>query len=120
RGHALSLNMARNDILRAECPLWQKLEAVLRGEAKKRRAKGSTKRVTAADRDYMAQQTADPDYIDNLLEPIFTLSNGRHVNLINLCKSAYAAGTLTVAASGDRTAEWLMRDKSAQVLASLT
>ena len=115
RGHALTLNVSRNEIMRATCPVWAKLKPKIAELASKTKAK----RLTDADRDFLALQTADPAHIDNFDRPIITLANGKHVSLQDVMKSAYTM-PLTVSETGNRMAESLMRDKTAVVLAQAT
>lgn len=115
RGHALTLNVSRNEIMRATCPVWAKLKPKIAELASKTKAK----RLTDADRDFLATQTADPMSIDNFDRPIITLANGKHVSLHDAIKNL-SNTPLTVAETGNRMAESLLRDKSAAVLAQVT
>jgi hypothetical protein len=119
RGHNLTLNMARNDILRTECKLWKKLNAECQGlgvrQIKERKA-----RQTDSDRDFLARQTADPAHLANLREPIFTLANGKHVGWDRFYDALSRRIPITVAESGSRIGEQLVRDKLAFVLGETT
>lgn len=117
RGHNLTLNVSRNEIMRATCPVWAKLKPKIAELA----TKTKTKRLNDADRAYLAMQTADPANIDNFDKPIITLSNGKHVTLHDALKPAYYSELpLTVAEMGSRMGESLIRDKSAIVLGQVT
>lgn len=117
RGHNLTLNVSRNEIMRQTCPVWAKLKPKISELA----TKTKTKRLTDSDRTYLALQTADPANIDNFDKQIITLSNGKHVSLYDVIKPAYYNGTpITVAEMGNRMGESLLRDKSAIVLGQVT
>lgn len=115
RGHALTLNVSRNEIMRATCPVWAKLKPKIAELASKTKAK----RLTDADRDFLATQTADPMNIDNFDRPIITMANGKHLSLHDAIKHLYNT-PLTVAETGNRMAESLIRDKTAVVVAQVT
>lgn len=117
RGHNLTLNVSRNEIMRQSCPVWAKLKPKIAELASKTKAK----RLNDSDRAYLALQTADPANIDNFDKPIITLSNGKHVTLYDVLKPAYYGGTpMTVAEMGNRMGEALIRDKTAVVLGQVT
>lgn len=115
RGHALTLNVSRNEIMRATCPVWAKLKPKIAELASRTKAK----RLTDADRDFLATQTADPMKIDNFDRPIITMANGKHLSLHDAIKHLYST-PITVAETGNRMAESLLRDKSAVVVAQVT
>lgn len=116
RGRALVLNMARNDILRAECELFGRIQKQCAKIAAARRGKEKAKRLTNDDRAYMAAQTANPENIELLEQKIFTLTNGRHLSFSQLV----AGAGLAAAPSGDRIAEKIMRSGQVRVLAEAT
>ena len=120
RGRALALNMARNDILRAECPIWQALEPLLKRHSAKRRERSGGTRMTASDRDYLAAQSIDPANAELLERPVFTLVNGRSVGLENLMRLYAGTQALCAAQSGDRLGEQLHRDHAACVVSEVT
>lgn len=121
RGHSLKLNMARNDIQRSHCEVWKRLKPQLDAVANKG---GDRKaRMNAAQRDYMARQTADPANAHLLDEPLISLCNNRHINVRKLADSLKAlqpGGSLTVAGSGNAMGDCMMRDRTAVVLARAT
>lgn len=116
RGRALVLNMARNDILRAECELFGRIQKQCSKIAAALRGKEKAKRLTNDDRAYMASQTANPENIGLLEQKIFTLTNGRHLSFHQLV----AGSGLAAAPSGDRIAEKIMRSGSVRVLSEAT
>lgn len=111
RGHDLSLNMARSDVLTHQCSLWRDLRgtcATLAGAHIKEKAKKT--RLNDDERDYLAIQSAEAEHVDNLLLPLFTLTTGRHLSLPVLMNRCRAGAYLTVAEAGDRLAERAMRE----------
>lgn len=122
RGRNLELNMARNDVLRASCPIWKRLNAVCTKLALDLLGKQRKKRMTDADRDFLAQASADPGKTDLLDQPIFTLCNNKHVAFKRLMADCFGwdAMPLTVAESGSRMGERLITDGSALVLSERT
>ena len=116
RGHALSLNVSRNEIMRATCPVWAKIKPRLAELSRK----PATKRLNDNDRAFLALQTAEPEHVANFERPIFTLSTGKHVSLSELMRHIRSDVPLTVSESGNRMAEALIRDKTAMVLAQGT
>ncbi|KLC04062.1 hypothetical protein XP420_15745 [Xanthomonas perforans] len=117
RGHNLTLNVSRNEIMRQSCPVWAKLQPKIAELA----SRTKSKRLNDSDRTYLALQTADPANVDNFDRPIITLSNGKHVTLYDVMKPCYYSGTpITVAEMGNRTAEAMIRDKTAVVLGQVT
>lgn len=120
-GVPLTLNMARNDVNRADCPVWKRIAAVLRQLAAERTSAVRAARLTAEDRDYLARQTVDPEYRENLERPIFTLTDGKNWTLRQLLNRAgNGRATLTTAERGSRVAESLMRERLAVVLDAST
>lgn len=125
RGADLTLNMARNDVDRALCPLWKQLNKQLRAIADKRLGKESKKRLTDADRDYIAGTTADPEQAREALDkPIVGLCNNKHLSVQSLVSQLVrwrsAPVGITVAPSGSRIGEAIIRDKTAIVLSPAT
>lgn len=119
RGHVLEANMARNDILR-ECPLWKRLHAHCVELAGNRITKNRGRRLNEDDRSFLAHQFREPGNFNNVLKPIFTLTNGKHLSLIDLLHHARRTRALTVSEGGCRTAEKLTRDNAAIVLSYRT
>lgn len=119
QGHNLTLNIARNDVLRAKCPVWKEIEKACAALASERHSSAKV-RVTHADRAYMARLTADPANIKLMYEPIFTLANGRNVGLGSILNSLRARIPLSVAESGNRMADQILRERGALVFATMT
>ena len=93
-GHAFRVNMARNDVLQGECPVWAEAVRVLAGAAEARHRHG---RTNDADRAAIAQallweQAAAADYVTR---PIFKNVFGRQMTPRAL--GAHARGRITVA-----------------------
>lgn len=117
-GHVLALNMSRSDILTQECKLWKALKGVcasLAGNEKEKKV-----RMTDDLRDFLAEQTLDPAFAMNFEQPLFTLTNGRHVSLTLLCRKLAADAYLTTAEKGDQLAERAMKEQRAVVIAERT
>lgn len=116
-GHALALNMARNDILRDKCTVWPQVQKTLRAEARKLADKG-IKQNTLNDlqRRAMAQEALDPANVDDLLErPLFTLTNNKHLSLTKLLTRQVA-----MAPKGDRRADVLLQRQTLYALSPET
>ena len=110
-GHPLTLNVARNDIMRNACGVWRGINERLRQIAKERADKPSpTQRTTDADRDYMAQRTMDPADASAFEGAMFTLTTGRSIALQRLNDLCSRGAALTTAKRGDVTAERLYRE----------
>lgn len=106
--HPFKVNMSRNDVLQQECPLWKEVRAICGQLSGERTKKRSGVRLTDHDRDFLASQTADSAFIANFDKAIFTLANGRHVNLKQFAKQS--ATFVSVARKGDRMAESIIKD----------
>lgn len=122
-GHALRQNLARNEILENDCPVWKKLGPRLRKAGNAFRGEAArTGTMNEGQRKSMALQALDPttgleNYTDSLLdESLFTLNNGRHVKLEVLLRRQVVA----VAASRDLKADKLIQGGVAQVLDPVT
>lgn len=110
--HPLALNVARNDIMRNKCTVWPTISERLRALARERADKPLPgRRITDADRDYMAQRTADPEDPTAFDGAMFTLSIGRHITLARINQLCGAGAVLTKAERGDPIAERLYREK---------
>jgi len=122
RGRNLMLNMARNDILRAECPIWKRLAKLCQDEANRLHGRSKTKRYTDSDRAYLAQQTIDPSFAKNFEKPLFTLADGRHRTLRQIMDPCVYGERIpmTVAERGNGMAEKMLRDRTTLVLAQTT
>lgn len=119
RGHALELNMARNDILRAKCTVWKKIKGLIDELAGKESSR-STRRITEADRDYLARETVDPSKGANFSKPILSLADGKHLTFEQFARRAQGARVISVAETGNRIAEVLIRERKAVVLSPVT
>lgn len=113
-GKALKQNMARNDMLVTDCPVWKRVNKTLKALARKhgneaRRGTNMNESMRAA----LALQGingSERDDLDTLCNtPIFTLSNGRHIKLSTLV----GANHIAVAQNKDPTADVLMQRKQA-------
>jgi hypothetical protein len=114
-GHALEMNLARNDLLVNSCPLWKviaKKLATLAVPFAKKSAKENT--ITPDQRQFMARAALEPANIRSLFsDPLFTLTNGRHLNLERaLWSSVWAIG-----ATGDIVADKLNQRRDKCILA---
>ena len=118
RGRNLKLNMARNDILRAECDLWKRLHALCAEHFRNTVVKTKKARLTDEQRDFLARESANFDFLDNLYEPIFTLANGKHVGLDQILDSR--PDFITVDAAGSRIAEQIIRRRTGAVVSFRT
>jgi hypothetical protein len=120
-GCNLELNMARNDVLESRCRRWGRIMEVLKKAAGEKTHR-KTRRLTIADRDYLASQTADPQHVGNFDQKLFTLSNNRNVSFGGLCRKITRChdATLTVAETGDRIADRMMVTRAGVVLAPIT
>lgn len=88
-GHALALNMARNDILAQECGVWKAVVKDLRKLAAPFRDKAERQNtLTAEQRKHMALETLEVEDSSDLKDlydkPLFTLTNGKHLSLAKL------------------------------------
>lgn len=84
RGSGLAMNMARNQLLSNECPVWQRIEKVVKRAAKEAQREGAaTNKVTDASRAaVVAELMATPDGRRDLWDgPHITLIDGRHTSL---------------------------------------
>lgn len=118
-GAPLAVNIARNQVLHADCELWKRLTKELKALAGER-LNSRTTRMDASARDFLAAQTNDPANLENFSRPIFTLSTGKHVSLGWLLQRASERNPLTTAESGNRMAESLLREGHALPLAPAT
>lgn len=110
-GHPLTLNVARNDIMRNTCKVWPVISQRLRELARERAAKPEpTRRTSDADRDFMAQRTADPNDATAFEGAMFSLSTGRHITLQRINTLCRSGAVLTKAERGNPIAERLYRE----------
>lgn len=117
-GHAFKLNMARNDVLTASCPVWKRLSPQWRrfGDEQAGVAR-QTNTLTDGQRERMAKDAmADPEQLLNRNTKVFTLTNGKHVALSSL----HHGGAIAAAPRGDRMGDILNQRKTATVLAEET
>lgn len=113
-GKAFALNLARNDILKAECQVWPLVQKKLRAVAREMGEKGDKQNtLTDSQRGAMAQEALDPENVKNLMSmALFSLTNNKHLSLTQLAKNPMWA----VADAGDRRADVLNQRKSVNVL----
>lgn len=113
-GKALTQNMARNDMLTSQCPVWKRVDGQLKKLSGTHKAKAKKSHVlTESMRASLAKDALHGD-TDESLEtlcktPLFTLSNGKHVRLAHLLSTGFVA----VAASNDPGADLLIQRKQA-------
>lgn len=121
RGRALQVNLARNDLVTAKCPLWPEIERVIKQQAKAF-ADDGRKRNTTNDNTRAAAVRAllgDHGYPagEKLAhEKHFTLITGSHVSLYTLLK----ASAWTVSNERSTAVENLHRSGTASVLSPRT
>lgn len=96
-GHALRLNMARNDILTTPDGLWRRLKAKLKQIGEERVRNGAS-RLTETDLRLFAQKvvTLEADYADFEKLKLFTTAAGKHLTLGQLTTDLKKTGILTV------------------------
>ena len=96
-GHALRLNMARNDILTTPDGLWRRLKAKLK-QIGEERLRNSATRLTEADLRLFAQKvvTLEAEFEDVARLKLFTLANGKHRTLGQLITDLKKTELLTL------------------------
>lgn len=118
-GHPVAVNMTRNDVVRSNCAVWKAAAEVIKTHTRERNANPKA-RVTDADRDFLANQLADPDDGEAFEQAIFTLSTGRHITLQRLLALLKAGASLSRSERGSQMAERLYRDGRVIPLADMT
>ena len=96
-GHALRLNMARNDILTTPDGLWRRLKAKLK-QIGEERVRSNATRLTETDLRLFAQKvvTLEADYADFEKLKLFTTAAGKHLTLGQLTTDLKKTKVLTV------------------------
>jgi hypothetical protein len=96
-GHALQLNMARNDILTTPDGLWRRLKAKLK-QIGEERVRSNATRLTETDLRLFAQKVVilEADYADFEKLKLFTTAAGKHLTLGQLTIDLKKTGVLTV------------------------
>lgn len=116
-GKPLKQNMARNDVLTSDCPVWKRLKTDITkvaaqhtGKAKRTGALNDASRAAMA-RKIRAGQTHE-ELAELLEQPLFTLTNGKHVRLATLLDTGY----LSTARDNDPKADVLLQRGQASVV----
>lgn len=113
-GKALTQNMARNDMLTTQCPVWKRVDAQLKKLSGTHKAKARKSNVLTESMRASLAKDALHGNTDESLEtlcktPLFTLSNGKHVRLAHMLSTGFVA----VAPSNDPGADLLIQRKQA-------
>ena len=115
RGHGFTLNMARNDVVQATCPVWRAATKVLSEHSARRHRK---ERLCDEDRIAIVRKllAGEDTASDYLKTPLLKTITGRHMSPASAL--AYADGRVAVAwERGDRGSETGHRERAAVVLA---
>lgn len=117
-GRALAQNLARNDLLVKECPIWKRLKPEMAKLAAPYREKANTQAyITPEMRKMMARNALTSEGVADLGKgKLFTLSNNKHVDLGKLISTGFVA----MAPMFDQVADKLMQRKQAMVLDAST
>lgn len=117
-GQALEQNLARNDILVKECPVWKKVNATVKKLAEVHIGKASASHnLTPEMRRVKAKEALTPEGTVALLgEKLFTLTNNKHVSLEKLLST----GLVTTAKSFDQAADKFIQRNQAMVVDEAT
>ena len=122
RGHPLLLNMARNDILQADCALWKRLSRIVSSMSPAPK-KSAAKRLTDHERDYLATRILAGSAPNPLEAAVITLSNGKSISIAELgdfYRYNYNQPILTTADSGHATGDLILQRKMGLVVATKT
>lgn len=113
-GKALEQNLARNDILVKECPVWKKVNATVKKLAEAHIGKASASHnLTPEMRRVKAKEALTPEGTQALLgEKLFTLTNNKHVSLEKLLST----GLISTAKSFDQAADKFIQRNQAMVV----
>ena len=117
-GQALEQNLARNDILVKECPVWKKVNATVKKLAEAHIGKASASHnLTPEMRRVKAKEALTPEGTVALLgEKLFTLTNNKNVSLEKLLST----GLVTTAKSFDQAADKFIQRNQAMVVDEAT
>ncbi len=116
-GNAIAQNLARNDILVKECAIWKRLEATVSKLALPFKEKTEKEHMTDSMRQTLSRESLAPEKAKELMtQPVFTLSNRKHISLTRLI----ASGFIGLAKTNDPAADRLMQRKQALILAPET
>lgn len=120
-GVALAVNMARNDILVAECAVWKRIRKVLQ-ENSDARMRGKRTRMTEVELENVARRfvARELDYADIVDSKLLTDIVGRGHPLRTLAFGVRKSMPLTVADSGSRIGERAHAARLAFVLSRQT
>lgn len=116
-GKAIAQNLARNDILVKECPVWQTMDPTIRKLALPFKEKVHKETMTDDMRRALAKEALTPTGMRTLLnQPLFTLTTRKHLTI----KKLLGTGYLSLAKAYDPGADKLMQNKQAMVLDAST
>jgi hypothetical protein len=121
-GHALAQNLARNDLLTTDCPIWKRVSKEITRlasghQAKAKSGKGPmTEAMRASLSTRALHETSDEAFEILCKTPLFTLTNGKHVRLEYLLSAGYVA----CANTNDPAADLLIQRKQAMVVSRAT
>lgn len=121
-GRPLAQNMARNDLLTSECPVWKRvvksLSKLSRDHQSEARKTGGA--LTEDMRTSMAHRALYEDGNDALeilaKTPLFTLTNGKHIRL----EALFSTGFVASAPNNDPSADLLIQRKQAMIVNTAT
>lgn len=115
---ALEVNFARNDVIKAKCPVWKGLKPIFAKYVSQAVGNEKKQRLTDETRDYLAQQMLawDGDHTgaELLNAKIFTDVSGKHWSLYGLVNSKVK--TVTVAPEVSHRADKIQQQDLAIVL----
>lgn len=113
----LKLNLARNAILEAECPVWKRIKATLPAPVRKV-TKDDKPRVPRLEKEeLLSQLAADRSALPKVLEKLPELLVDVGGRKLTLDKIAYSRSPVVVAPKGDEAGKKLMKLRMAIVLA---
>ena len=121
-GHALAQNLARNDLLTTDCPIWKRVSKEITKlasghQAKAKTGKGPMTEAMRASLSKRALHETENEAFEILCKtPLFTLTNGKHVRLEYLL----SAGFVAAARTNDPAADLLIQRKQAMVMSTTT
>lgn len=122
-GVRLMLNMARNDVLVSQCPVWKKIKPYIVATAEKERP--ANKRMSAEELQSIGMAAVAGDCPDETLSQVklVTLVNGKSETLgqfVEHCLATYGRGLLCSAPKSNKLGVKLHEAKMAYVLADET
>ena len=118
----LTLNFARNDVLRSECKVWKNIRTTLSRLATQMNGAGPKQQaITEEFREYqsrlMLAAKDQREFLENFAyEPLFTTTSGKHWSLRKLCSELRQTPKLCLSKRGDLLADRVTQHKLAIVL----